>query len=284
MPGTPKVRSHTFPTMFIPHGAGPCFFMDWEPANTWNRMEAWLRGIVNHAGAMPEALVVVSAHWEAPVFTVNTSPTPELLYDYAGFPEHTSRIEWAAPSSPELGERILHLLTEAGIQSREDRTRGLDHGVFIPMKLAFPYAEVPVVQVSLKAGLDPAMHLSAGRALAPLRRERVLIIGSGMSYHNMQRFRVAGGPVDPDSQRFDDWLLETVGLTRPERDERLRRWMIAPGGRASHPREEHLLPLHVVAGAAADDIGEGVFRDQVLGSFQSAFRFGSPVSSGVVAG
>lgn len=266
-----------FPTLFVPHGGGPCFFMDWDPPDTWSRMAAWLRGTVDAAGARPSALVVISGHWEQPVVTVNSAPRPALLYDYHGFPEHTYRIEWPAPGSPALAARIRELLSAAGIDNAADTERGLDHGVFIPMKLAFPEADVPVVQLSLLQGLDPATHLAVGRALAPLRREGVLLVGSGMSYHNMSRFRFGGGPVDPDSERFDAWLAESVALAPQERERRLVAWAEAPGGRAAHPREEHLLPLHVVAGAAQDDAGERVFRDTVMGSVQSAFRFGAPV-------
>ncbi|MGQ0836115.1 MAG: DODA-type extradiol aromatic ring-opening family dioxygenase [Gammaproteobacteria bacterium] len=254
--------------------------MDWNPAGTWDRMEAWLRGVVNLVGAKPRAIVIVTGHWEAHAFTVNAQRSPGLLYDYSGFPEHTYRLTWAAPGSPELAARVRRLLANAGFQTGEDHNRGLDHGVFIPMKLAFPDADVPVVQLSLRAGLDPAEHLAAGSALEPLRHEGVLIIGSGMSFHNMNRLmrnlHSGGTDIDPDSQRFDAWLAEAVALPRAQREQRLVDWADAPGGRASHPREEHLLPLHVVAGAAGEDSGERVFQDQVLGSVQSAFRFGAP--------
>lgn len=270
--------SSRMPTVFVPHGAGPCFFMDWNPPGTWDRMEGWLRGLVDRIGRRPDAIVVVSAHWEAPVFTVNAQAAPGLLYDYSGFPAHTYELTWPAPGAPDLAARIRKLLGDAGIDSAENHERGLDHGVFIPMKLALPDADVPVVQLSLRAGLDPAAHIALGRALAPLRDEGVLLIGSGMSFHNMQRFRRAGGDVDVDSARFDAWLGETVVLPRAEREQRLTNWADAPGGRAAHPREEHLLPLHVVAGAALDDPGARVFADQVLGSAQSAFAFGSNLS------
>ncbi|MGQ0383862.1 MAG: DODA-type extradiol aromatic ring-opening family dioxygenase [Gammaproteobacteria bacterium] len=266
------------PTLFVPHGAGPCFFMDWKPAGTWTRMEAWLRGVADIAGARPREILIVTGHWEAEAFTVNARSTHELLFDYSGFPEHTYRLTWPAPGSPRLAARVRELLDAAGFRSAEDRERGLDHGVFIPMKLAFPDADIPVVQLSLRAGLDPAEHLAAGAVLAPLREQGVLIIGSGMSYHNMGRLmrnlRSGGTRVDPDSERFDDWLGATVALPRAERERRLARWADAPSGPASHPREEHLLPLHVVAGAGGNDSGARAFQDRVLGSVQSAFRFG----------
>lgn len=269
------MSSTSMPTVFLPHGAGPCFFMDWPPAGTWDHMGGWLRGLVAELGVVPKAIVVVSAHWEAPDFTVNAQSNPGLLFDYSGFPEHTYQLTWPAPGSPELAARIRELLSAAGIANAEDTVRGIDHGVFIPMKLVFPQAEVPVVQLSLRRGLDPAEHLALGRALAPLRNEGVLIIGSGMSFHNMQRFRRDGQGVDADSQRFDAWLSETVSLPRASREQQLIDWSQAPGGRGSHPREEHLIPLHVIAGAAREDVGRKVFEDRVLGSVQSAFVFGS---------
>ena len=266
--------SSSMPTVFLPHGAGPCFFMDWPPAGTWDSMANWLRGLIDELGVSPKAIVVVSAHWEAPVFTVNAQSDPDLLYDYSGFPEHTYRLTWPAPGSPELAARIRELLSAAEIANAEDNQRGLDHGVFIPMKLVFPGAEVPVLQLSLRRGLDPTEHLALGRALAPLRDEGVLIIGSGMSFHNMQRFRRDNSGVDADSERFDAWLGESISLPRQQREQRLIDWALAPGGRDSHPREEHLLPLHVIAGAAGDDDGRKIFEDHVLGSVQSAFVFG----------
>ena len=270
----------TLPTLFVPHGGGPCFFMDWTPPEMWTRMADWLRGVAGAIGARPTAIVVVSAHWEEPVFTVNADACQPLLYDYFGFPEHTYRLTYPAVGAPAVGERVLDLLSKAGLASGMENRRGLDHGVFIPFKLIYPAADVPIVQLSLRNGLDPVEHLAAGRALAPLRDEGVLIVGSGMSFHNMRRFRWDGSALDAESERFDAWLDHAVSQTsRAERDELLAGWSRAPGGREAHPREEHLLPLHVVAGADLDDSGRVAFRDQVLGSVQSAFsfgRFGSP--------
>ncbi|WP_020680230.1 DODA-type extradiol aromatic ring-opening family dioxygenase [Marinobacterium rhizophilum] len=268
------------PSVYLPHGAGPCFFMDWPPAGTWDHMESWLRNLIHQVGRRPRALLVISAHWETPEFSVNAQAAPGLLYDYYGFPAHTYQLEWPAPGNPQLANRIQDLLGAAGIPCVQDHKRGLDHGVFIPLKLAVPEADIPVVQLSLRAGLDPAEHLALGKALAPLRDEDVLIVGSGMSFHNMQRLRQGGSQPDPDSVLFDGWLAETVALPQDEREKRLAHWDRAPGGRASHPVEEHLLPLHVVAGAGGADPGLKVFEDKVMGSLQSAFMFGAvPASS-----
>lgn len=271
------MSNNRFPTYFIPHGAGPCFFMEWDPPNAWDAMKTWLGNLIADAGARPKALVVISGHWEAPLFTINTATQPGLLFDYNGFPIHTYQLTWPASGSPELARRIGELFTGQGIEYAQVE-RDLDHGVFIPLKVAVPDADIPVMQLSLRQGLDPAAHLALGRALAPLRDEGVLIIGSGMSFHNMRRFRFAGGDaVDADSERFDAWLTETITTAPEEREQKLSEWAKAPGGRISHPQEEHLLPLHVAAGAALADAGEQVFQDRVMGTVQSAFRFGPRV-------
>lgn len=266
--------SNKLPTLFIPHGGGPCFFMEWTmgPKDTWDRLAAWLRGMPSLLTEPPRALLVVSAHWEANVPTVIASSAPPLLYDYYGFPPHTYELEWPAPGSPELAKRVGVLLSAAGIASAMETERGFDHGVFVPMKLAFPDASIPTVQLSLRADLDPAAHLGIGRALAPLRDEGVLIVGSGFSFHNMRRFMQGGG--GPDSRAFDAWLASVVAKDANARDAALTAWESAPAARASHPREEHLLPLMVAAGAAQDDRGSVVFRDVIMDMTASAIRFG----------
>lgn len=268
------MSNQPLPTLYLPHGGGPCFFMDWQPADMWQRMGEWLRSVPDLVGTRPQAVVVVSAHWEAPAFTVTGQQDPGLLFDYYGFPEHTYRLSYPALGEPAVAARVHERLSAAGLPTATEQHRGLDHGVFIPLKLVYPEADIPVIQLSLRAGLDPAEHLAAGRALTVLRKEGVLILGSGMSFHNMRRFRWQGGATDPDSERFDHWLAESVTLDATERERRLTDWENAPGGRASHPTEEHLIPLHVVAGAGGSDPGTVVFRDAVLGSRQSAFRFG----------
>ncbi|WP_168012453.1 DODA-type extradiol aromatic ring-opening family dioxygenase [Halomonas salinarum] len=267
--------SHPLPTVFLPHGAGPCFFMDWQPAGLWEPMAAWLGGLTESLKVEPRAILVISAHWQADTFTVNAQSAPSLYYDYYGFPDHTYHLSWPAQGDPALAAEVREQLAEAGIASAEEHHRGLDHGVFIPLKLVFPKADVPVVQLSLKKGLDPDEHLALGRVLAPLREQGVLIIGSGMSYHNMARFKRGDGPVDPDSRAFDAWLSETVALPGEARASRLRDWATAPGGRESHPEEEHLLPLFVAAAAGGEAPGVKAFEDEVMGSVQSAFVFGA---------
>ncbi|MEN6543456.1 class III extradiol ring-cleavage dioxygenase [Parvibaculum sp.] len=270
------------PTIFAPHGGGPCFFMEWNPPGTWDRMAAYLRQIPEDIGARPKAIVLISGHWEEEVVTIQNNTSPPLLYDYYGFPPHTYEIKFPAAGAPELSARIAALLGEAGIDWKYDHGRGFDHGVFIPLKVAFPNADVPIVQVSLLASLDAEDHIRLGQALAPLRDEGVLIIGSGMTYHNMQTMMASmrGGGVDvgspdPGSQRFDAWLEEVLTKATPEnRIDALAAWHKAPAARDAHPREEHLLPLHVAVGAAGTDPGRKTLTDVVMGAVESAFRFG----------
>jgi aromatic ring-opening dioxygenase catalytic subunit (LigB family) len=215
----------------------------------------------------------VSGHWLGPEFTVSSTPHPDLIYDYHGFPEHTYALRYPAPGQPELAARIVELLREHQLPAGENPTRGLDHGAFIPLKLMFPDADIPVVQLSLRSDLDAAAHLQAGAALAPLRDEGVLIVGSGMSFHNMRGY---GDPrFGPVSDQFDHWLVDAVTAPSPRREAALAEWDQAPGARQCHPprAEEHLLPLMVAAGAAGDGQGEHVFRDRVMEVTLSAFRF-----------
>lgn len=262
------------PALYIPHGGGPCFFMEWTmgPRDTWDRMAEWLRGIATSLPERPKALLVVSAHWEEDVPTVTTHPSPKLVYDYYGFPPHTYELTWPAPGSPELAKRVQELLSGAGIASRADDKRGFDHGVFIPLKVAFPEADIPTVQLSLARDLDPEKHLAIGRALAPLRDEGVLVIGSGMSYHDIRGLLTGGGR--EDAARFDAWLEAAVTKPREERERALARWESAPSARRAHPREEHLVPLMVAAGAGGDEAGKRVLRDEPMGVAVSAVRFG----------
>jgi aromatic ring-opening dioxygenase catalytic subunit (LigB family) len=264
------------PTLFIPHGGGPCFFMEppagW-PADTWDRMAAYLRGLAAAVGETPKAVLVVSGHWETERPTLNVAARPGLLFDYYGFPEHTYRLTYPVDGAPALAGRVRELLKGAGFDSDTEEARGLDHGVFVPFKLIYPDADVPVLQLSLRGDLDPAAHIAMGRALEPLRDEGVLIVGSGMSYHNLRG--LFSGRGNEEAEAFDTWLTEAVEQADPaQRDQALTRWADAPGARAAHPREEHLLPLMVAAGAAGTDPGRRTYADHVLGKAQSGFQFG----------
>jgi len=261
------------PTLFIPHGGGPCFFMEEGigPKGTWDRMAAYLRGIAGSIGRRPKAVLVISGHWEEARPTVQVGRNPPLLFDYYGFPEHTYRLTYPAPGSPELAARVRTLLGDAGIASDEEAERGLDHGVFMPFLLIYPDADIPIAQLSLRQDLDPAAHLAIGRALAPLREEGVLIVGSGMSYHNLYRFR---SQFNPGADLFDQWLTQAIEAEPQTRVNNILNWTHAPAARVSQPREDHLVPLFVAAGAALEDPAYRVFHDRPWNADISGFRFG----------
>jgi aromatic ring-opening dioxygenase catalytic subunit (LigB family) len=260
----------TQPSLYIPHGGGPCFFMP-DPNGTWTKMAGYLRSIPESLPEPPKALLVVSGHWEERGFALTgAAEHPGLVFDYYGFPPETYELAWPAPGAPWLAERAAGLLREAGLPSGVHPTRGFDHGVFVPLKVAFPEAAIPTVQMSLVAGLDPALHLAAGRALAPLRDEGVLVIGSGMSFHNLRAY---GDPrAEAPSREIDGWLTAATEAPGKQRAELLSHWAQAPFARFCHPREEHLLPLMVAAGAS-DAAGTKDYGEVVPGGAVSAFRF-----------
>jgi aromatic ring-opening dioxygenase catalytic subunit (LigB family) len=236
-----------------------------------NELATYLRSLKSLPTTPPAALLIVSAHWEEAVPTVMTSTAPPMLYDYYGFPPESYSITWPAPGHPELAARVRRLLEKAGFATAADDERGFDHGTFVPMKLAYPEADLPVVQLSLKRGLDPAEHIAMGQALAPLRDEGVFIVGSGMTYHNLRAFSPAASKV---AEAFDGWLRAALTQDAVARNAALLDWAEAPAARQAHPREEHLLPLMVVAGAAGDDRATVPYHGSILGLKLSAFHFG----------
>jgi aromatic ring-opening dioxygenase catalytic subunit (LigB family) len=263
------------PTLFIPHGGGPCFFMDPRggPADPmWQPMQDYLAGLIDSLPERPRAILLVSGHWEEALVTVHTGAQPDLLFDYHGFPEHSYRLRWDAPGDPGLARRTKALIEAAGFPVGEDAARGWDHGVFIPMKVAVPGADIPLVQLSLRADLDPEAHIAIGRALAPLRDEGVLIVGSGMSFHNL---RERGPHVTARADQWDAALTDAVTDPDPvRRAGRVAAWDQLPYAQFAHPREEHLLPLMVALGAGGDDAAQADFNGHVLGWTVSGYRFG----------
>lgn len=257
------------PSFYIPHGGGPCFFME-DPQGTWTRMEQFLRELPASLPERPRAILIVSGHWETRGFALTAGERPPLVFDYYGFPPHTYQLRYDAPGAPGLAQRAADLLRQAGFQAGLDPERGFDHGVFVPLKVAFPEADVPVVELSLDAGLDAQLHLAAGRALAPLRGEGVLVMGAGMSFHNL---RALGDPrLTEPSRQFDAWLHDAAAAPGDERARRLARWQEAPFARLAHPRHEHLLPLMVAAGAS-EQPGRRIYSEEVLGTMISGFAF-----------
>ena len=263
------------PAIFLPHGGGPCFWLDGPPPfgkESWEKLRQYLAGLVASLPEPPKAFVVVTAHWETEKPTVSTAAHPGMIYDYYGFPPHTYQLKYPAPGAPDLGRRVKDLIAGAGLPVAEETERGFDHGVFVPMLIVDPEAHIPVVMLSLRRDLDPALHVAVGKALAPLRDEGVVIVGSGMSYHDLRHFRDNNpGP----SKAFDDWLTETITLPDAKaREERLIAWEKGPYARECHPREEHLLPLMVAAGAGSDSPAKHDFQDAIGGKTISAYRFG----------
>lgn len=260
----------TAPVLYLPHGGGPMPLME-DPAHAG--LIAFLRGLAAHY-PRPAALVVISGHWEAPVPALNAAAAPALLYDYYGFPPETYRITYPAPGDPALAGRVASLLEAGGFASELVTTRGYDHGVFVPLKLVYPDADVPIVQLSLIKGLDAAQHIALGRCLAPLREQDVMIVGSGMSFHNLQAIFAGERPeLRAASDAFDTWLRTTLtdtALDETARSTALVNWAQAPYARFAHPREEHLLPLHVCYGAAAAP-AKLLFNEPLMGHRVSGF-------------
>ena len=221
----------------------------------------------------PDAILVISAHWEESSATLMSASNPTMFYDYYGFPEAAYKITYPAPGSPELANRIAGILQKNNIPTQIDRQRGFDHGLFIPLKLIYPQADIPSLQLSLLRGLSPAAHLALGKALRELMNENILVIGSGFSFHNLRAFSWQGiGAPDPANEAFQNWLIEVciAPLPQSEREQRLIEWEKAPSARYCHPREEHLLPLHVCLGMAGSP-AKVIFDDQILGKRGVAF-------------
>jgi len=270
---TKGVEARKGKVVYFSHGGGPLPILGDE---SHRAMIEFMEHLPSSIG-QPEAIVVISAHWEESIATVLGASTPAMLYDYYGFPEEAYQIKYPAPGHPALASRIVRLLQENGIEAGIDKTRGFDHGLYIPLKMMYPQAEIPSIQLSLIKGLDPARHLVIGNALKGLMKENILVIGSGFSFHNMQAFSWDGKNTrDTANDAFQDWLDETCTAQLPysERQQRLLHWLEAPSARYCHPREEHLLPLHVCAGIAAENIrATKIFDDYILGKRAVAFQW-----------
>jgi aromatic ring-opening dioxygenase catalytic subunit (LigB family) len=269
----PMSTPSRLPTYFISHGGGPWPWMD-DRRVMFAALADSLEQLTREIGVRPKAVLSVSGHWEEPAFTAMASPRPPMVYDYYGFPAHTYSVQYPAPGAPDVAHRIAGLLREAQLPTGVDAERGFDHGTFAPLVVMYPEADVPVLQLSLHQSYDPALHLAAGRALAPLRDEGVLILGSGLSFHNL---RMRGPGAIAPSKAFDAWLHDTLeGLPPAERSARLLEWEQAPAARIAHPAEDHLLPLMVAVGAAEQEAAHTLYHeDGVLGGWTvSSFRFG----------
>lgn len=259
--------------IYFSHGGGPL------PILGDNSHKAMVEFMEHFPSSIekPDAIIVISAHWEEHVATVLGAPNPVMLYDYYGFPEEAYHLDYPAPGNPDLAHRVVRILQENGIVSSIDDKRGFDHGLFIPLKLMYPEADIPSIQLSLIRGLDPAVHIKMGKALYELMDDNILVIGSGFSFHNMRAFVWDGNNArDQANDLFQDWLVETctVPSLKEETERRLIHWEDAPSARYCHPREEHLLPLHVCIGIAGENrAAVKIFDDYILGKRAVAFQW-----------
>ena len=267
----PSVRAHgmtSLPTLFVSHGA-PNMVLESGPTGEFLRS-------LPRTFSRPRAIVCVSAHFDTPVPTVTAGDRPPTIHDFFGFPEELYRLRYAAPGDPALARRIVSALGHVGLDARLDPERGLDHGAWAPLWLMYPAADIPVVQLSLQCALGARHHLRVGRALAALREEGVLILGSGGATHNLRAFQGQhiDSPVADYAAAFDRWLHDAVvgGDT-----EALLDWKRAPQAAINHPSPEHLLPLFVPLGAAgAQAKGRALHRKIAYGMLSmAAFGWGN---------
>ena len=263
------MKKQLSPVLFLPHGGGPLPLLG---DVNHQEMLKFMQEIIPSLGT-PESILIISAHWEEELVTITSGKNPSLIYDYYGFPEESYQLKYPAPGDPVLAHKIANLLQENGIESKLSEQRGFDHGVFVPLKILFPEANIPCVQLSLLNNLDPESHLKIGKALSKLRSENTLIIGSGLSFHNMQSLMAQGNSIDQKNEEFELWLNDTCtngNYSTSVREQKLIKWSEAPFARYCQPREEHLLPLHFCAGAGGS-AAKLVFDGKIMGKKTSAF-------------
>lgn len=241
---------------FISHGGGPLPLLG-DPRH--EEMVIALKTL-SHELPKPKHIVVLSAHWESDVITITHSASPSLLFDYYGFPAQSYQFKYPVRGAPELAGYIANTLIKKGLTVELDDQRGLDHGVFVPLMLMYPDADIPVLQMSLSSSLDPLFHIDLGEALATLELSDILFLGSGFSFHNMPAFFEQSDSIRSANDHFENWLCETLlnqTSDYAEIKQRLINWHSAPGAQVCHPREEHLMPLHCcvgIAGRSADTV------------------------------
>lgn len=234
------------PALFISHGA-PSLVIETGPAQDFLRR---LGPEIERNHGKPEAILCISAHWDSAAPLLSTAPEPETIHDFYGFPDALYRLRYRAPGAPAMAERALGLIGEAGIAAGDDPHRGLDHGAWTPLLLMWPAADIPVAQLSVQTRRDPAHHLALGRALAPLRKDGVLILASGGAVHNLRSLARDGSTSAPPAwaSAFTDWLA--TSLAAEDLDALLDWRFKAPHADLAQPSDEHFLPLFVALGAA----------------------------------
>lgn len=222
----------------------------------------------------PKAILAVSAHWHTSVPTVSSVLQPQTIYDFSGFPAPLYQLTYPAPGAPDLAKRVVNLLNQNGLPSATDLNRGLDHGAWIPLLLAYPQADIPVTQLSIQYNASPAHHLQLGRALESLRDEGILILASGGATHNLREFGTTYDAEPPGwVHEFDNWLANAIVEGKTDALQHYRQF--APHAAKNHPTEEHLLPLFVAMGAAGKKFkGTSLHRSYTYGAFSmAAFAF-----------
>lgn len=256
------------PTLFLSHGAPDLPLFD-TPATRF------LAGLGEFLPERPRAVLVASAHWETREPTVNAVAVNDTIHDFSGFPAELYSRRYDAPGSEELADAVANALTAHGLSCAVDRVRGLDHGAWVPLMLAYPKADIPVVQLSLQTHLGPAHSLAVGQALSRLRAQGVLVVGSGSFTHDLSEYRtyrhVIAAPEPEWVTAFADWF--DAALARGSTSELLAYRRLAPFAAKNHPTEEHLLPLFIALGAGGDGVARrlhasvthGVLRMDVYG-------------------
>lgn len=255
--------------VYFSHGGGPLPILD---DTSHYKMIQFMKNLPQKI-KRPDSIIVISAHWEENIVTIQSGTEPDIMYDYYGFPEAAYSIKYPCKGNTDLALKISGLFSENSVEHRLDNNRAYDHGSYIPLKMMYPNADVPVLQISLHHNLDPLTHLNIGKALRPLLEENVLIIGSGFSFHNMRKFDFDGKNIEDSlNDEFQDKLIEICCNERDEKNkmELFKNWENLPGARYCHPREEHLLPLLVCAGLSKD-VGTKIFDDYILGKRATAF-------------
>ncbi|KAL6525209.1 hypothetical protein OROMI_030802 [Orobanche minor] len=252
-------------TFFISHGAPTLSIDDSLPARHF--LKSFQQKVL---AAKPKSILVISGHWETSEPAVNAVSGPsETIYDFYGFPDEMYRFKYPAPGSPELAQKVKQLLQKSGLGPiHVDKKRGLDHGAWVPLMLMYPAADIPVCQLSVQTHKDAAHHYRLGRALAPLKDDGVLIIGSGSATHNLRKMG-RGDSVEAWAHKFDNWIKEALAEGRYEDVNDYEEK--APHARDAHPRPDHFYPLHVAMGAAGDNTrGELVHHSWSYGTLSYA--------------
>ncbi|MHC8332070.1 DODA-type extradiol aromatic ring-opening family dioxygenase [Pseudomonas sp. LB3P25] len=254
-----------FPSLYISHGSPMLALEPGASGPALARLAAEL--------PKPKAIVIVSAHWESNELRVSGNPQPETWHDFGGFPQALFDVQYPAPGDPQLAAEVVELLKANGLPAAIDAKRPFDHGVWVPLSLMYPQADIPVVQVSLPTRGGPALQTRVGNALASLREHGVLLIGSGSITHNLRELDWHAGTesVEPWAQAFRDWMIEKLAANDETALHDYRQQ--APNAVRNHPSDEHLLPLYFARGAGGNfSVTHKGFTMGALG--MDIYRFG----------